>query len=186
MQHSLDNLVGSRIAPIITVFVHPRPNSRGGEFLGDDRLSYAQSLAEEIVPYIDANYRTIASREARASIGHGFAAYGALFTAFKMPAVFGKVASQSAFMLTSHRDVLYAVMPQAGEFPMAFYLECAKYDYRSPLEQWDARVRNMGLAEKLQGAGYDVNGVEVNEGFGYACWRNRTDKVLETLFPLAQ
>ena len=38
--------------------------------------------------------------------------------------------------------------------------------------------------KRLKEKGYSVAGGQVNDGFGWASWRNRTDKILETFFPL--
>ena len=40
------------------------------------------------------------------------------------------------------------------------------------------------LARALEENGYEFVGGETHEGGGWPSWRNRTDKMLETLFPL--
>ena len=40
------------------------------------------------------------------------------------------------------------------------------------------------FAELLKAKGYSFVGGEVNDGAGWASWRNRTNKIFETIFPL--
>lgn len=183
MPNSLDNLIGKSIEPIIVVFIRQLPDSRGEEFTGGLKEKYAQMLAEELVPFIDANYRTIASAEARANIGMGFAGFAALYSTFKHPGVFGNVAGQSTFLLTEQENDLKAVATDEQSQPLNFYLEWGKYDLRSEVEQWDMLEANRNLTKFLQEKGYTVSGGEVKDGFGWASWKNRTDQVFAAFFP---
>ena len=65
----LANLVGDYTAPMIAVFVTvPVP----------DPSAAADLFADRIVPFIDESYRTVADREHRVLMGHGFAGFGAV------------------------------------------------------------------------------------------------------------
>jgi hypothetical protein len=44
----------------------------------------------------------------------------------------------------------------------------------------------MELAEMLRTNGYVVAGGEILDSFGWGGWRNRTDRLLEALFPLEE
>jgi hypothetical protein len=48
-------------------------------------------MVRELVPYVDANYRTLASRDSRGVIGDGVGAYGAIRFGMRHPQVFGSV-----------------------------------------------------------------------------------------------
>jgi S-formylglutathione hydrolase FrmB len=48
-------------------------------------------LVQELVPYIDANFRTLPSRESRGIMGMWMGAYGAIRLAMRHPEVFGSV-----------------------------------------------------------------------------------------------
>ncbi|MCH9007370.1 PQQ-binding-like beta-propeller repeat protein [candidate division KSB1 bacterium] len=182
--NSLNNLIGESVAPLIAVFIHQKPNSRGEELTGDLKEKYAQMVAEEIVPLIDKKYRTVRSSEARASIGAGFSGFMAFYSTWKHPGVFGKVASQSTFLLTEAENELKSLKPDAGNQPLEIYLDWGTYDIRSPLEGWDNGRENSRFSDYLTEKGFTVAGGEVHDGFGWGSWRNRTDKVFERFFPM--
>ena len=52
---------------------------------------FEQFIAHDLVAYIDANYRTIASRPARGLVGHSMGGYGASRIGMKHPDVFGSL-----------------------------------------------------------------------------------------------
>jgi S-formylglutathione hydrolase FrmB len=56
---------------------------------------YESYLTEEIIPFVDAHYRTIPKREARAVLGKSSGGYGALMLAMHRPDVFGAFASHA-------------------------------------------------------------------------------------------
>ena len=60
------------------------------------------------------------------------------------------------------------------------------YDLQSPQEAWDRRAQARVFKEFLVSKGYDVTGGQVHDGSGWASWKNRTDAVLETLFPIEE
>jgi outer membrane protein assembly factor BamB/enterochelin esterase-like enzyme len=184
MPNTLDNLIGKSVSPIIVVFIPQLQQTRGREFTGDLKEKYAQMFVEELVPFIDSNYRTIVSPETRANIGMAFAGFAAFYSTMKYPSVFGKVSSQSTFLLTSAERELRAVASDSQKQPLQIYLDWGKYDMRSPFEGWSMIQSNRNFAQFLQERGYVLAGGEVNDGFGWASWRNRTDKILETFFPL--
>jgi len=53
-------------------------------------------VAEELVAYIDANYRTIPQRESRGLAGHSMGGYGTMRIGMKRPDVFSSIYSMSA------------------------------------------------------------------------------------------
>lgn len=177
---SLDNLIGTTVEPLIVAFIHtsgPREMFRQTE-------AYAAMFAEEIVPAVDGKYRTRAEPESRASVGAGLPGFVALFSALRHPGIVGRVASQSTFLLTAQTEALSGLVKADKEHPVPVYLEWGAYDSRAEQEAWDIRVENRKLAELLRSLGYEVTAGEVADGSGWAAWRNRTDKILEWLYPL--
>ncbi len=179
---TLDNVIGRTVEPLIVAFIHSQDPWQ--EFLFRERDSYAGAFVEAVVPAIDANYRTLATPESRASVGAGMAGYAALYSAFKHPGVIGRVASQSAFMLTMQTIFLTQHITPIEEQRLAVFIEWGTYDSRSVHESWDYREENRNLAALLKDRGYAVMVSEVSDGHGWASWRNRNDKILEWLFPL--
>ncbi|MGD8306462.1 MAG: alpha/beta hydrolase-fold protein [Ignavibacteria bacterium] len=94
----LDNLIGNgTIKPLIFV----QPDGTGGPYYGG---FYTNSVlngnfedygAHDVVEFIDANYRTIASPESRSLMGHSWGAYSCMKLALKHPDIFGAVAAHS-------------------------------------------------------------------------------------------
>ncbi len=172
---ALDNLIGKRVAPLVAVFIDFE--SRG------PATKYAQMVAEELVPFIDGNFRTKASADARANIGMGFPGFAALVCAFAHPDVMGKVGCQSTFMFGSMRKELDPLVTTASEKPLLIYLDWGKYDLRNSHEAWDMAETNRKFAKTLRGKGYMLAGDEVNDGTGWSSWQNRTGDLFEALFP---
>lgn len=172
---SLDNLIGRGVAPVIVVFVDAMPVRSPSD--------YADLWRRELVPHIDRSYRTIASPEARANVGAGFSGYNALWCALKEPGVAGKVAVQSLVMLKTMEFALMEYVRNAEEQPLEIYMDWGKYDLTNPEEAWDLIRTNREFAETLRQRGYQVSGGQVNDGTGWASWKNRTDVVFRTLFP---
>lgn len=186
MPTSLDNLIDHEVAPVIVVFIPHKAPQDFSEFFGKGQQQYAQMLAEELVPFIDQHYRTIASAETRLIVGPGFTGTPAFHAALKHPGVFGNIATQSMFLLTADENELKKMTAEATKQPLRIYMDWGTYDYRSPVENWDIGKSNQHMAEFFRDKGHTVTGMEVNEGFDFANWRNRTDKIFATFFPLAQ
>ena len=178
-QTSLDNLLGTEVRPLLGVFI---------EFI-DTRLSvdrYMEMWAKELVPFVDTTYRTVASREGRASIGGGFPGYTALVLAFGRSDLVGKTAGLTPAMLVFEfaELALKGLVREAAEQPMDIYVEWGRYDVQSPNENGDMRVTTRAFLDFLTSRGYEVSGGEVPDGTGWSSWKNRTDRVLRSLFPL--
>jgi S-formylglutathione hydrolase len=61
-------------------------------------------VAEDLVAYMDANYRTLASRASRGLAGHSMGGYGALRIGMKRPDVFMSLYVMSACCLEANRN----------------------------------------------------------------------------------
>lgn len=93
---------GAEAEPVIYVFV----NGLGSHFFIDfrgDGLQIHRSIVEELIPFIDANYRTIATRAGRATDGFSMGGCGALMLAMKNPHLFSSVVSYGGAVITGDR-----------------------------------------------------------------------------------
>lgn len=181
--NTLDNLIGKTIEPVIAVFVDA-PNS-GQEYARGLRDQHAEMFATELVPMIDKKYRTIAKAESRAFIGGDEGGYAAIYTAFKHPGTFSMVGGQSTHLLAGNGgEEIFTLLDESKKLPMRFYLDWGTYDYRNAGGGFSWIDDNKKLVKLLEDKGYSWTGGEVSEGWGFASWRNRTDKILETFFPL--
>jgi enterochelin esterase-like enzyme len=176
MTTTLDNVIGTRVAPVIVVFI---------DLQTQDTQKYAESWSDELVPFVDKTYRTIADASSRAHLGHGFGGFSALLLAHKYPNLANKVAIQSTFIFDSMSAAIDSLAKPASELPLDIYMDWGTYDLRNPQEAWDLARSNRELAKKLRDRGYALKGGEVHDGTGWSSWRNRSDVVFEAMFPLS-
>lgn len=74
---------------------------RGGFYSSGPTVGdYENSVARDLVEWVDANYRTIARRESRGIAGHSMGGYGAVRLAMKHPETFSSLYMMSACCLT--------------------------------------------------------------------------------------
>ena len=97
MPQRLDRLIGSgAVRPLIAVMPDCRTKLGGSQYLNSPATGrYADHLVQELVPFIDATYRTRANRDQRAVIGKSSGGYGATVLAMRHADVFGLVADHS-------------------------------------------------------------------------------------------
>jgi hypothetical protein len=97
----------------------------------------------------------------------------------------GRVGIQSAFVYSPGLGELEAVLGAIEGRNLKIYLDWATYDLRNPYENWDIGAANRRIADALRSRGLPISGGEVADGLGWANWRQRTDDLLEALFPVA-
>ena len=87
------------IPPTIMVFPNPYQNSKYMDAAPGSPMSgiemFESQFINELIPFIDANYRTRASRGSRAIMGFSGGGQGALRLAFKYPTLFSSVEGMS-------------------------------------------------------------------------------------------
>jgi enterochelin esterase-like enzyme/outer membrane protein assembly factor BamB len=181
---ALDNLTGSKIQPIIVVFM---PYFYGGtydELIGQKRDFYARVFVEEILPFVEDQYRILPGRENRANIGQLFEGYMAVYSTFKHQDLFGNLGIQSLYWdekeTKNHNNLLTVTNPDN----MLIYFDWGKYDFRSPLESIDLVDADRKFAAMLKERAIKFTGGEVHAGTGWGSWQNRIDRMFETFFPL--
>jgi enterochelin esterase-like enzyme/outer membrane protein assembly factor BamB len=184
MANTLDNLIGKTVVPVIAVFIYA-PNSFN-EYARTQRDQYAQMVAQELVPFIDAKYRTLAKPEARALMGADEGAYAAFYATFKYPGTFAHVGGQSTHLFLTEGEVLRRLIRSSEKLDLNIYLDWGTYDHRSAAGGFNWTDNNIAFAKLLEEKGYKIKGGQVNDGFDWASWRTRTDRVLETFFSLAK
>jgi enterochelin esterase family protein len=98
----LDNLIyHDEITPMIAVMVDPV--DRGREYWANEE--YGRFTEEELLPYIEERYRTLAHREARGVMGASLGGLISTYLALSRPHLFSKVGGQSSalFLLEGNR-----------------------------------------------------------------------------------
>ncbi|MEV0823993.1 alpha/beta hydrolase-fold protein [Nonomuraea rubra] len=82
--------------PAIVVYVDAWTSLGGSQYLDSPATGrYHSYLRDELVPFVDARYRTLADRDHRAVTGKSSGGYGAMVTAMLAPDVFGALATHA-------------------------------------------------------------------------------------------
>lgn len=110
----LNDLITAGDLKEMIVVMPDASNMYAGSWYTNSELTgnYEDYIVEDLVGYIDSNYRTIPSRDSRAIVGHSMGGYGAMKLAMKHPDVFGAVASHGGAL---YLEVFKALMPAVIE-----------------------------------------------------------------------
>jgi hypothetical protein len=114
------------VPPCIVVYVDAWTAYGGSQFVDSAGTGrYHSYLCDEVVPFVDGRYRTIADRESRAISGKSSGGFGAMITPMLRPDLFGALASHAG-------DSLYEYC-YLGEFA-----KCTRYlrDYDGDVFRW--------------------------------------------------
>lgn len=171
------------VEPVILVFVAlARQDERGYEYGHlDGRGAYADFLCREVVPFVDANFRTIAEPSQRAVAGASYGGAIAYYVAWRHPELFGKVAGQGTSFHVNEWDVLrlYAESPRRE---LQLYIDSARATAPGmPRDnEWSGRY-----AERvLRRAGYALRHVRRdNQRHDWSSWNERFPEILRTFWP---
>jgi S-formylglutathione hydrolase FrmB len=83
-------------APAIVVFVDAWTAYGGSQFVDSPGTGpYHSYLCDEVVPYVDAHYRTLSRARHRAIMGHSSGGFGAMITPMLRPDLFGALATHA-------------------------------------------------------------------------------------------
>ncbi len=166
-----DNLIAqSRMQPVIMVFAAPLNRMR--EYWMDDR--YVNYLVSELVPAVDARYRTQTSPATRAIGGASLGGLISAYAAFHRPEVFGNVLAQSsAFQVNGGLPV--SMVASSERKPVRFYLETGRYE--------GLAESNRAMKLALESKGYDFAYREYNFGHNWTHWQDVLADGLAWVFP---
>jgi len=114
LQDRLDRLIAARRIPPMIVATPDCVTSLGGSQYVDSPAvgRYESFCVKEVVPHLDAGYRTKPAARHRAVCGKSSGGYGALMLGMRHPDVFGSLASHSG---DAYFDYCYR-----GDFPTAW------------------------------------------------------------------
>ncbi|CAM2009108.1 outer membrane protein assembly factor BamB family protein [Acanthopleuribacter pedis] len=174
---ALDNLIGDKVTPTVVAFVTQAPRSR----------AYADMVTEELLPMLAEKYSLSDKAEHRANIGFGPSGFSAILVTFSHPDKFAKIGTNSAMIMDYTFDMVQGPLAnitdeQKERFKV--YMDWGRYEFRNPQEAWDLKDYNLRFTGMLEKQGFTVSGEEFPEGTDWTSWRNRTEKMMHTLFPL--
>ena len=172
----MDNLIASgTLRPVIAVFIDPRQPGNPGN---NRRLSeynmnanFANFVANELVPAIDANYRTQANADGRTILGTSMGGLNAAYFGATKSSVFHNIASQSPAY--NQNSAIYSLYQNNNlQFLNIFQTNGTLGGDNSGADQmrsiWNAR-------------GYAYDTIVLNEGHSWGQWRGQLDDILTTL-----
>jgi S-formylglutathione hydrolase FrmB len=114
-----------RMGPVIIVFPDCFTALGGNQYVNSSAIgNYADYLLEEIIPFVDREFRTLASREHRGCFGKSSGGYGAMIHGMKYARHWGAIANHSG---DAYFDFIYR-----ADWPNTLN-ELAKY--RRPLRK---------------------------------------------------
>jgi len=132
-------------------------------------------LGRELPAYIDANYRTINNRQARAIAGISMGGYGATLLGLKRPDMFGVVGAISAALSTGTRpdglaSLVGGVTPETAAY---FFIACGLGDSVLPSSrELDVRLRDRQIRSELH---------EVPGGHDWSVWDSQVRAFFDVL-----
>ena len=157
-----ENLVkAGKVKPFIIVFIDPKDRMK--DYWAND--AWADFVGGEVVPAVDAKYRTVRTRDGRALLGASLGGVTSVWAALKHPETFARVGGQSSsFWIDDERVVKELARLDSGKTLFKFYfdtgtLEGAEDDRRA--------------VEILRKQGYDVTYQETAAGHNWTAWRDR-------------
>ncbi len=181
----LDNLIHRlEVAPMIVALTHP--HARMSEYPNDPK--HAEFLANDVLPYMEANYPIFRTPAQRCLMGASFGGVASLSVAWRNPGVFGKLLLQSgSFAFTDiGNHTRGRAFDQVVKFVNAFreapghpadrvYVSCGTYE--------SLIYENRSMVPFLQSAGMEVRYDEARDGHNWENWRDRLRAGLCWLFP---
>jgi enterochelin esterase-like enzyme len=85
-----------KMGPVIIVFPDCFTALGGNQYVNSSAIgAYADYLTREIIPFVDREFRTLASREHRGCFGKSSGGYGAILHGMKYPRYWGAIANHS-------------------------------------------------------------------------------------------
>ena len=169
-----DNLLdSSKIQPVIGVFV--KPNNRNEEYAGSLRNQYRLFFVNELVPYIDSNYKTKDDPDARLVLGASYGGNISALISYNHPEVFSLCGLHSgAFQPNGYEAYNLIVNGPVKDIKWSSIWG----SYEGSLAQTMRSLRDI-----LIGSSYEIDWLERPEGHSWGLWRATIDRMLIYFFP---
>ena len=130
-----------KMGPAIVVFPDCFTSLGGNQYVNSSAIgAYADYLTREIIPFVDREFRTLASREHRGCFGKSSGGYGAIIHGMKYAKHWGAIADHSGdayFDFVYHHDWPNTLNELAQ-------VSRAEARGRAPTTRWPSRARARG------------------------------------------
>jgi enterochelin esterase-like enzyme len=189
--HVLDQLIGQkRIRPVIAVFVTP-PNRHQPEM--PNRMTeygmnndYVAFFTDELVSFIDSEYRTISDPAERLVVGDSYGGLISLYIALCRPEIFGAAYSQSGYV-SFQNDKLISLFQSSPVKPVRLFVDVGLYERNVgalflPAGETDFLEGNRRFNQVLESKGFEHVYREYPEGHTWGNWRGHLVDALEYFF----
>lgn len=192
---SADRLIEEgRIAPLILIGIAHASGRRVDEFTpsrnpqnnyGGQASLYGRMLVEEVLPFINHQYRTRPEAE---NTGLGGSSLGGLVTMFlgiEYPALFGKLAVMSPSVWWDYRMILRKIVSLQPKHRAKIWLDVGQHEGSNPhVTLRDVRLLRDVLQRRGWQPGLDLLYTEDPNGHhDESSWARRSPQMLEFLFP---
>lgn len=166
----LDNLAASgKVAPMVALLID---NHSGAERIAElgNRAQFARSMAEELIPWVRAQYNVTRNPGRTIVTGSSAGGLGSLFVALKNPDLFGNVLAQSAALWRGNNgsneppyEWLTDQYKASPKLPVTIYMEVGALETRGALGGAAPSIleANRHLRDVLTSKGYDLDYHEV-------------------------
>lgn len=146
-QMTADSLIAaSALPPVILVM----PDGKNSSYVDSDPTTgygaMETALVQDLIPHIDATYRTIPTRRARMIGGLSMGGYGAIHTAFKHPELFGAAATLSGGI---SRTPPRPTEPPKPPTPWGIPFDAERWEAESPFT-WIPSLKEKAADYRLQ------------------------------------
>ena len=166
-----DYLISEHLmTPVIGVFVPPV--DRTAEYSGSKIDQFTEFIISELMPVIDAKYKTSNHPARRAMAGASNGGNISLYIGMKHPEHFGKIVAQSSNVINSISQT-FAGGPKLN---LELYLDIGRYDIPVLIPM----VRD--LRDILEAQGYTYQYREWNEGHSWGNWKGHLKLSLMQFF----
>ncbi|WP_166143407.1 enterochelin esterase [Methylosinus sp. RM1] len=178
----LDNLIASgSIRPMVAVLIaNPNQETRVKELAPNP--TFADFLANELIPWVHTRYRVTAEPSRTVVAGSSFGGIAATYAALRHPEIFGNVLCQSGsfWWAPDHRyggDPLTETNWLAKQFiassklPIRFYMDAGLFEVDFSGSGGGILEPSRQMRDVLLAKGYEVHYKEFASGHDYLNWR---------------
>jgi enterochelin esterase family protein len=172
----VDNLIArKRISPIALAMPYNGGTARMVEYAcSDASVSFLQSA---VLPAARSRMNLVDEEGAFGILGASMGGLMALYTAYRLPKVFGKAISFSgAFVVNQREQVIFELIKHGPIQPIAAWLDVGQFDYVHLVDS------NRRIHKLMQERGYPVVYREYPAGHSYPAWRDELWRGLEHFF----